>query len=285
MLQNTFCHLPGIGLKREERIWHQGITSWEVLLSLSKWENENDSLLKSISFDHIYSLIEDTKRKFENRDLLFFQTRLPANETWRLYSFPGIKSACLDIETTGLGRDASITTIALYAEGKIQVFVNGKNLDQFSDEISRYDLLITYNGKAFDLPFITRELGVQFHQAHIDLRFLLADLGYRGGLKGCEKSLGITREGLEDLDGFHAVLLWKEYLQSKNQYFLETLLAYNIADTVNLEKLLVKAVNLKISKLKFLKIPFKEQTELPESYYRADPEVIRHIKKLRPGIN
>ena len=30
MLQNTFCHIPGIGTKTEQRMWSAGVLSWEA---------------------------------------------------------------------------------------------------------------------------------------------------------------------------------------------------------------------------------------------------------------
>jgi len=51
---------------------------------------------------------------------------------------------------------------------------------------------------------------------------------------------------LSDIDGFFAVLLWNEYRKSGSQKALDTLLAYNVQDTVNLESLMVTAYNLKI---------------------------------------
>ncbi len=29
MLHQTFCHIPGIGMKTERKLWEAGITSWE----------------------------------------------------------------------------------------------------------------------------------------------------------------------------------------------------------------------------------------------------------------
>ena len=66
---------------------------------------------------------------------------------------------------------------------------------------------MTYNGKSFDIPFIESHFGAKLTHAHIDLRYILASLGYRGGLKGCEKQLGIDRGDLKNVDGYFAVLL------------------------------------------------------------------------------
>ena len=82
--------------------------------------------------------------------------------------------------------------------------------------------------------FIERALRIHVRHAHLDLRYILKRLGYSGGLKACERKLGVGREGVEDVDGFMAVLLWREYRKG-NERALETLLAYNAADAVNLE--------------------------------------------------
>ena len=106
---------------------------------------------------------------------------------------------------------------------------------------------MTYNGKTFDMPFIRRYLGVPVDQAHIDLRYVLASLGYRGGLKECERQMGLDRGELEEVDGYFAVLLWRHYVQHSDRRTLETLLAYNALDVINLEQLMVRAYNLKIA--------------------------------------
>ncbi len=76
-------------------------------------------------------------------------------------------------------------------------------------------------------------------------------MGYRGGLKGCERALGLDRGDLASVDGFFAVLLWHDFQRHRNPQALETLLAYNIRDVVNLEPLLVKAYNLKAAQTPF----------------------------------
>ena len=103
-------------------------------------------------------------------------------------------------------------------------------------------VIITYNGKSFDVPFIERYFDIQLNQAHIDLRYILASLGYKGGLKSCEIQLGFNRGDLTDIDGFFAVLLWYDYLKNRNEKALETLLAYNIQDVLTLEMLMVNRI-------------------------------------------
>jgi uncharacterized protein YprB with RNaseH-like and TPR domain len=148
-------------------------------------------------------------------------------------------------------RDRNITTIALYDGRSIRHYVHGQNLTEFAQDIREYRLLVTYNGKCFDLPMLRASFGLALDQAHIDLRYVLASLGYKGGLKGCERRLGLDRGDLANVDGCFAVLLWREYRVHGNAQALETLLAYNIRDVVNLEALLVKAYNLKAARTPF----------------------------------
>ncbi len=119
---------------------------------------------------------------------------------------------------------------------------------------------------------------MKMEQAHIDLRYVLRALGYKGGLKRCEKQMGLDRGILDGVDGYFAVLLWHEYQNTGNRKALDTLLAYNIYDTVNLENLLVEAYNQHVSKT-----PFAESHRLAEPFMPALPfypdlEIIERLK-------
>ena len=144
-------------------------------------------------------------------------------------------------------------------------------------------MLVTYNGKCFDVPVIERFFRMQMPQAHIDLRYVLKRLGYAGGLKGCERQLGIARTDLANVDGFFAVLLWDEFQRTKNPKALETLLAYNTTDVINLETLLVLAYNLHIQDTPFSashRVPLPVQPVLP---FTADRETIDRLKRQVPS--
>jgi uncharacterized protein YprB with RNaseH-like and TPR domain len=79
---------------------------------------------------------------------------------------------------------------------------------------------------------------------HLDLRFILARLGYRGGLKRIESLFGITRAPeVAGFDGFDAVLLWERF-QRGDLTALELLLKYNQEDVLNLEVLMEQAFEL-----------------------------------------
>jgi len=176
------------------------------------------------------------------------------------------------------GDQDCITTIALYDGNNVRCYIHGENLLDFRDDIEAYRLLVTFNGKTFDVPFLRRYLGMAMDMPHIDLRYLLRTLGYRGGLKACEKQMGLDRGDLEGIDGYCAVLLWHEYVNHDDERALETLLAYNIEDVLNLETLMVRAYNLKVAETPFahtLQLPEGDRPAIP---YAPDREMIEKLR-------
>ena len=164
---------------------------------------------------------------------------------WRVFDVFKSKAVYLDIETSGgyEGVD-EITVIGIYDGETVQTFVNGINLDAFEIAIAPYDLVITFNGSSFDLPYIRRWFpGISLPPGHIDLRFMLKKLGYSGGLKKIEKDFGLCREPeIDGMDGYEAVRLWREY-QWGDKKALDTLIQYNSADIVNLKPLMEAGYN------------------------------------------
>ncbi|HKG23702.1 MAG TPA: ribonuclease H-like domain-containing protein [Blastocatellia bacterium] len=269
MLKNTFCHMPGVSLSRERRLWDAGIRSWDAL---------RQARLPRGLAGSLPSHIQDSLNSLESGSPDYFAERLQTNQHWRLFPDFRASIAYLDIETTGLGYGACITTIAVYDGKSIYHYVKNVNLSDFAKDIKRYSLIVTYNGKCFDVPFIENQFGIKMRQAHIDLRYVLKSLGYTGGLKGCEKSFGIDRDQLAGVDGYFAVLLWNDFVKNKNPRALETLLAYNVQDVVNLETLLVLAYNLKLKETPFhdtLRLSLPPPPPLP---FQADPKTINRIR-------
>jgi uncharacterized protein YprB with RNaseH-like and TPR domain len=279
MLRSTFCHIPNIGEKIERKIWEHGITTWEeALCELSPQRFPHPALQYTMQSFIIRSL-----HHLEREEVSFFAHHLPSKELWRMFPEFRHHSVFLDIETTGLNPPHDhITTVTLFNGQEVKTFIYGINLQEFTREIMRYRVIITFSGKCFDIPFIERTLGIKLPHAHIDLRYVMRSLGFRGGLKACEKALGIDRGELKGMDGYTAVLLWQKYEEGSPEA-LETLLAYNVADTVNLEKLLVFAYNTKIASLPLSLSPLPEPSSKTITPYKAHPEIIQEIfyEKLR----
>ena len=94
---------------------------------------------------------------------------------------------------------------------------------------------MTYNGAAFDLPFLEYQFGRIFrHTAHIDLRVTLRRLGLKGGLKSIERQTGVGRPSvLSGLNGYDAVRMWRAW-EGGNQGARDTLIRYNAEDVASL---------------------------------------------------
>jgi uncharacterized protein YprB with RNaseH-like and TPR domain len=235
LLTRTFIHIQGIGQKTEKKLWKRGIRTWQHFLG-------HPHVIFSAARD------EMVRRELESsivhlEDIRFFCDRLSSGEMWRVFEVFKGRAVYLDIETSGgyQGID-EITVIGLYDGHAVQTFVNGINIEEFEVAISHYDLVITFNGATFDLPFIRRAFPhISLPPAHIDLRFLSKKLGYTGGLKRIEKYLGLTRDSeIDGMDGYDAVMLWKAY-QWGDHSALDRLIRYNTADIINLKPLMEMA--------------------------------------------
>lgn len=237
MLVNTFLHIPGVGDKTERKLWRNQIHSWhdflqaeqKIPLSSGKQEKVNQHVQQSL----------DYYQEGNYRSLI---DQFPSRIHWRTYRELKERGKCcfLDIETTGLDKQRhDVTVVGLYDGQESKMFVQGKNLDQFLPEIRQYDLIVTYNGKCFDLPFLRHKFPqLKRNFFHADLRYKLKKIGYTGGLKAIEKEFGISREeDVKGMDGYEAVRLWKQY-QKGNKKALRLLIDYNREDIENLEVLM-----------------------------------------------
>jgi uncharacterized protein len=233
ILEHTFIHLPGVGPATEMRWWRQGIRTWEELLK------QLPKLVRGIHWRAEYQrILEASIRQKDNPQ--YFAALLKPSEHWRLYGDFSAGCAFLDIETTGGTHGwQDITVIGLDDGQQYRAFIQGQDLEQFEDAAQHHQLVVTFNGSRFDLPCIQQYFR-NFHApwVHIDLRYLLMRLGFRGSLKVIEQQLGIQRPPeVQGLNGYHAVLLWNQYLQGDTRA-LDTLIRYNREDVVNLKTLM-----------------------------------------------
>lgn len=242
MLFNTFCHIQRIGLITETRLWNAGIDNWDLFINHSE-----EIPLSRNKVASMLPVLEESSRQLDSGNPHYFIRHLPVNQYWRLFSHFRDTVAYLDIETTGLENWCNeITTIALYDGQRVHTYVNGQNLDDFVRDIEQFKIIVTYNGRCFDVPFIEHYFKTHLNHVHIDLRYILKSLGFSGGLKGCERQMGIDRGDLSDIDGYYAVILWDAYKRTGNETNLKMLLDYNSADARNLETLMVMAYKMKL---------------------------------------
>ena len=188
MLRNTFIHLPGVGAHRERTLWDQGILDWDQFLATAQAGRLSGRIAPAVE------LVRHSLDALSSGDPGFFKPHLPAREAWRLYSEFADRALFLDIETTGLSGDHDdVTVIGALGNGELALFIKGINLEQFPAYIAQFPLLVSFNGSQFDVPFLRAHFPqARLDQSHIDLRFVLASLGYKGGLKAVENRLGCT---------------------------------------------------------------------------------------------
>lgn len=233
MLTRTFCHLPGIGLQTEQRLWDQGCLSWEML--------QSDPGGYRIPKARRPELLDGVARSFDalsRGDAAYFAEALPADLHWRVWPELRGKTVYLDIETDGGRTGSAITTVGLYDGREFRCLIRDRDLNQLPDVLGQYGVVVSFFGAGFDLPLIRRRFpGIAEPPIHLDLCFLLRGLGIRGGLKKIEQQLGIGR-GSAGLSGLDAIYLWRRFRKYGDQAALDKLVAYNRDDVVNLEQLM-----------------------------------------------
>ena len=267
-----------MGKVTEAEIWDAGIGSWEEFLVASELPSRIRTKGSSLR-----SLLERSAERYECGDAAYFDGALPSNERWRLYADFRERAAFVDIETTGLSAERGIITlIGVLDVNGYTAYVYDENLADFRDAVERYDLIVTFNGAAFDLPYIEYHFGSIFRNvAHIDLRFPLRRAGYSGGLKSIERQAAVGRPSeLSALSGYDAVLLWRMWQQG-SEGARDTLLRYNAEDVASLPALAEIAYNRLLGRLagrlpaevRRLGATHRHEIDLP-----YDMDVIEHLK-------
>lgn len=162
----------------------------------------------------------------------------------------------LDTETTGLsggvGNLAFMVGAARYAaDGSLQVrqwllgnfAAEARMLSELLDWVGREAVLVSYNGKCFDLPLLTARLGM--HRIdhglatlpHLDLMYGVRR-AYRRYWPDCrlqtaeQRLLGLQRR--DDLPGSEAPAAWRAWIEEGAVQPLQGVLAHNYQDVVSL---------------------------------------------------
>lgn len=237
MIENTFVLLPGVASRRERLLWEKGISSWETFLQVPSVKGMS---IATKSFHN--RRLAEAAVALHTGNSSYFSTCLAAKYHWRLYEAFRDECVFLDIETQG--DYDNITLVGLSDGFDTKTMVRCVNLDAnlLRTELSRYKLLVTFNGSSFDLPVLSKYFGKVIPPIpHIDLMHVCAQAGFVGGLKKIEKELGIVRpDHLVTVDGKGASELWRAYMASGEERYLQTLVEYNEYDCLNLKRLIEK---------------------------------------------
>ena len=229
MLESSFIFLNGIGETTERRLWADGMTHWRQFLESSTAFGIGPA--RKALYDRE---VEQTWEDFRHAQWRKVATRFKAAHHWRFFEAFRARTVFLDIETNGHpAGQGEITMVGLYGHHTMTTLVRHENLtlDRLQEELSKYDLIVTFFGSGFDLPYLrTSYPQLDLSHAHFDLCFAARQLGLRGGLKRIEAELGLARaDDLQGLGGWDAVNLWHAW-QAGDERAGETLRAYNEAD-------------------------------------------------------
>lgn len=228
-IENSFIPVRGVGETTERKLWRAGVTHWDEF---------DPSVVGPTTADRIESFIAEAAPHLDDGDVRFFDREFPSAERWRLYENFRDDACFFDIETTGLDHHRDrVTTVSFHRAGETTTLVQGDDLTAgaIREQVADASMLVTFNGKRFDAPFLEESFDLTLDQPHLDLMYTCKKLGLSGGLKAIEREVGIDRDR-PDLSGRDAVRLWREY-ERGDESALETLVSYNRDDTVNLERL------------------------------------------------
>lgn len=180
---------------------------------------------------------------------------------WDIY-FDGMKPCVLDIESTGLDRSrckAVLIGLLMRTDSGVRItqflaenhYEEDKVLDAAMDYLEENDAgyVITFNGCAFDVPFINARLeanflGRQLKMYHFDLyRFLRKHTGLRERLESMsqmaiENHYGILSDRGDTITGRESVALFDQYAISGNSTIEKIILTHNREDVLHLNRLM-----------------------------------------------
>jgi hypothetical protein len=238
MLTATFSAFKGLSSQSEMELWQRGISNWKEFQCLSERIPFSQKKIESV-----LKQIDEAEIALQAGLTDWFFNRLSSADKPRVYPHFRSNIRYLDIETTGCSRDSEITSIAVYDGEKLEVFVKDINIHHFPKSLVGANILVTFNGSRFDLPFLRKRFGLDLSYSHIDLLGVTRSYGYSGGLKACEKKMGIDRGILDGTDGWEAVRLWGRFSNFGDRNALRKLVAYNCMDVLTLETILIRLYN------------------------------------------
>ena len=176
--------------------------------------------------------------------------------------FGGMRPCVLDIEATGLDPSrCKVCLIALLVQTdsgvRITQFLAENHYEEYKVleaavsflEREGIDYLITFNGQAYDIPFVNRRLESNFSESRLDFfdfdlyRFLRrgTDLRKRIGSmsqKALEDYYGIYSERKDIISGRESVTLFDEYSLTGNSTIEKIILTHNREDVLQLFRLM-----------------------------------------------
>jgi uncharacterized protein YprB with RNaseH-like and TPR domain len=230
LIQECFRHVRGVGPKTALLLNERGFISWDDCAG-----REHELPLNGERRTRFIMEMQQSARALEENDIGYFISSFPTSEHWRILARYFRSATFIDVETTGLSWHTShASVITALHRGGMHAFKYGENLEAFLDLAEEAELLVTFNGNCFDIPFLERTFNIpSICCPHIDLRWVAWHRGHSGGLKCIERGMGLGRPSyLEGIDGLEAVDLFNRWMTG-DAHAMETLVRYCAADTIS----------------------------------------------------
>ncbi len=296
MLTETFIHVHEIGQDREKALWRAGFCNWWDVMSAA-----DSDIPPGVPLSYLRRTVEQSVVALGEGDWGYFREGLKGHY-WRALSLlPGgsgnsssgrsLRVLALDIETEGISKEINgVTAVGVCGDATgmapLALLPASRSFrDELFGVLEETDLLVTYNGTQFDVPFLQAQpflRGIPVPPLHVDLRFLFSSLGITGGLKRVQVQMGYQREGaLADVDGYMAVLLWQEHLR-RVPGALDTLVRYCLEDVVVLLDLAPLGYNMHAANLGR---PWRAKggPSISLDSFPYDPAIISRLKERTGG--
>lgn len=238
----------GIGKIRERDLKKEGYETVDDLVNHARWGDEAQSLRNIVhnkQLTEVYHVLTRWKPLSHPSFLRFSGL------------FPKEQFAIIDIETMGLSNQP------IFLLGLTHPADNGVTIHQFlakdpgkelatlaafTKHLNRLNLILSYNGRSFDLPYIERRLayygvGERFTQPHLDLypftKRVFGEKARNCKLGTIERSiLGVSRN--LDIPSSYVPEFYHTYLETGNPGPLLPILAHHRQDMVSLVDLFEK---------------------------------------------
>ena len=173
------------------------------------------------------------------------------------FYFGGLRAGVLDIETTGLNPSQNKFILGglfdLQTKTMYQYFAESRaeeeeTLASFLEEVCKLDLVITYNGRHFDLPFMQNRMSkyglnevLPYNldlylviNGHSPIKKLVPNLKQ----KTIENYMGLWDSRADEISGGESVELYNRYENTGNSELEEKILLHNSDDVLQLSRLI-----------------------------------------------